>query len=578
MCGIWAFINFENKNPNYDQMFVDFMKMKARGPDMTSFQTLKNLSIGFHRLAIMNPTFHANQPYILENGEKTIIFVCNGEIYNFKELINDNNLPIYNNSDCMTIPQLYLKYVNYNNNHTNINDFVKLFSHNVKGEYAFMIFEFDKLQNLKDIIVARDHVGIRPLYYGYKNNKNIMFSSEIKGMHSYNGTVIEFEPGTIKHFQFDDLGRITYEKNHNFKKIYNIIPYNDVSFNDMTYNNFENLLLTNVREALIASVKRRLTADVPIGFLVSGGLDSSIIAGIASKLLNKPLNTFCCGILGTNSTDIKYAKTVANHIKSNHTEVLFSIKEALESIPTVIKLIESYDVTTIRASVGQYMVSKHIGEKTDIKVILTGELSDEVTSGYIYNYYAPDADSLHHAAIEYVKNVHIYDGRRVDRCISGVSCEARIAFSDPEFIASYWSIPTRYRLPSYKNCEKWWLRKAFENTGILNNEVLWRRKEAFSDGISGTEKSWFEIIQDHINLLISDDEFISNKWGCVTKEQYYYRKLFCEMYGEKRQDIIPHMWIPKWDSQGNEITEYVDPSARTLGVYKKEEQQLNKKE
>lgn len=573
MCGIWAFINFENKNPNYEQLFNDFMKMKARGPDMTSFQTVKNTSIGFHRLAIMNPTFNANQPYIIEDGERTIIFICNGEIYNFKELINDNNLPIYNNSDCMTIPQLYLKYVKYNyDGSNNVDEFVKLFSHKVKGEYAFMIFEFDKLQNLKELIVGRDHVGIRPLYEGIENhNFNRMYSSEIKGMHSYKGNVSEFEPGTILHINIDNIGQIVYEKKHDFKTIYNIIPMkinNDID-------NMEKMLLKNVKDSLIASVKRRLTADVPIGFLVSGGLDSSIIAGIASKLLNKPLNTFCCGILGTNSTDIKYARTVADHIKSNHTEVLFSIKEALESIPTVIRLIESYDVTTIRASVGQYMVSKHIGEKTDIKVILTGELSDEVTSGYIYNYYAPDADSLHNAAIEYVKNVHKYDGRRVDRCISGVSCEARIAFSDPEFISSYWSIPSEWRLPSYKKCEKWWLRKAFENTNILNNEVLWRRKEAFSDGISGTKKSWFEIIQDHIDTIISDEEFISNKWNCITKEQYYYRKIFYEIYGQERFDIIQQMWIPKWDSKGTEIKGYVDPSARTLGAYKKEEQQLN---
>jgi len=579
MCGIWAFINLIKENPDYDKLYSDFMKMKARGPDMTSFQILKNLSVGFHRLAIMDPTFHANQPYILEDGDRTIVFVCNGEIYNFKELINYHKLPIYNNSDCMTIPQLYLKYVKYNpDSYNDINDFVDLFSHNVNGEYAFMIFEFNKLQNLKEIIVCRDHVGIRPLYFGCEkeNNiiKNLMFSSEVKGMLNYKGDVKEFEPGTIMHFNLEDT-KICYKNTHDFKTIYDVIPLDETIFDRETekYKDMEEKLLLEVRESVIASVKRRLVSDRPIAFLLSGGLDSSLVSGVASKLLGTKINTYCCGILGTNSTDIKYAKTVANFIKSNHTEVLFSIEEALSAIPEVIRIIESYDVTSIRASTGQYMVSKYVATNTPARVILTGELSDEVTSGYLYNYYAPSGKALHDSAMEYVRKVHIYDGRRVDRCVAGVSCEARIPLSDPQFISSYWKIPANWRLPTFKNCEKWWLRKAFEGTDILNNEVLWRRKEAFSDGISGTTKSWFQIIQEHIDTIISDEEFKNNKWGSITKEQYYYRKIFCEIYGENRTSIIPHMWIPKWNSSGEDVKMYVDPSARTLSAYKNEDQE-----
>ena len=422
---------------------------------------------------------------------------------------------------------------------------------------------------------------IRPCYVGFEyaescvgnlTYKNIMFSSELIGMLSFKGKVKKFNPGTIMHYHIDDIGRVSYEKEHDFKTIYNIVPMDEKFFKDPE--KIETMLLTNVRNALIASVKRRLVADAPIGFLLSGGLDSGLTSGIASKLLGKPINTFCCGILGTNSTDIKYSKTLATFLKSNHTEVLFTIEEALASIPEVIKILGNHDTTTIRASVGQYMVCKYIGANTDIRVIITGELSDEETSGYIYNYYAPDGNALHNAAIEYVQKVHYFDVNRVDRCVAAASCEARIPFSDPEFINAYWTIPKNHRMPAYKSCEKWHLRKAFEGTGIINDEVLWRRKEAFSDGISGTAKSFYEIIQDHIETLISDEEFTSNKLQANTKEQLYYRKIFCEIYGEHRLDIIPHTWIPKWDSSGNEVKGYVDPSARTLGAYKKEEQEL----
>ena len=185
MCGIWAFIELTKNTADMVKLYQDFMQLKPRGPDMSSFQTIKNLTVGFHHLAIMDPTFHANQPYILEDGDRTIIFVCNGEIYNFKDLIREHNLPIYNNSDCMTIPQLYLKYVKYNPDGQNLmHDFVELFKYDIKGEFAFLLFEFDKFQNLKEIVSGKDMIGIRPLYIGFNNN-SIMFSSEIKGMNSF---------------------------------------------------------------------------------------------------------------------------------------------------------------------------------------------------------------------------------------------------------------------------------------------------------------------------------------------------------------------------------------------------------
>jgi asparagine synthase (glutamine-hydrolysing) len=633
MCGIWAFIEIvkSGKPLDYTKLFGDFMSMKARGPDMSSFTTMKNISVGFHRLAIMDPTFHANQPYIIEDGERTIVFVCNGEIYDFKDLIKQHDLPIHNNSDCMTIPQLYLKYVKQNKNgRNNIDNFAELFRGNIKGEFAFILFEFDRLQNLKEVVAGRDVIGVRPLYLGV-NEKSIMLSSEIKGMTSFETDVIEFPPGTLRQFVFDSfLGTCTHFV-RTFKEIYDIVPRNydepsltlseKLDYSTMLNNepsnlesldsksgmllsslgkaqtdnepeaatlsektkfssdnepqnnhNIEAMYLKEVRNSIIASVKRRLVADKPIAFLLSGGLDSSLVAAVAAKLLGQPINTYCCGLIGTDSTDIKYARTVAKHIKSNHTEVMFTVEEALSMIETVIRTIESYCITSVRASIPQYLVSKYVGEKTDARVIMTGEGSDEVAAGYLYNYYAPNGNALHKSTLEYVDRIHMYDGRRVDRCVAAASCEARIALLDPEFISVYWSIPTEWRMPTYKNCEKWWIRKAFDNTNILNQEVLWRRKEAFSDGISGTTKSWFQILQEHIDTLVPNDEFKENPWNCKTKEEYYYKKIFVKHFGVKRLNVLPGHWMPKWDASGKEINGFVDPSARTLKVYNKDEQ------
>jgi asparagine synthase (glutamine-hydrolysing) len=237
----------------------------------------------------------------------------------------------------------------------------------------------------------------------------------------------------------------------------------------------------------------------------------------------------------------------------------------------VVRTIESWDTTTVRASVGQYLVSKWISQNTDCKVIMVGEGADEVCSSYLFNWYCPNPNELDKSSKEYVKNIHYYDVKRADRCIARWGLEARVPLLDPEFIWTYWSIPPNMRMPTYKKMEKWFLRNAFQDTGILPDEVLWRKKEAFSDGVSG-EKSWFTIIQEYIDGIVTDEEF--NTMASVytyctpqTKEAYYYRKIFCDIFGENRQNVIPNYWLPKWTPDGKEITHYVDPSARTLGVY-----------
>jgi asparagine synthase (glutamine-hydrolysing) len=321
-----------------------------------------------------------------------------------------------------------------------------------------------------------------------------------------------------------------------------------------------NSLLTELRQVVIKSVERRLVADRPIAFLLSGGVDSSLVAGIASKKLGK-INTFCCGM--NEGTDLYYARKVAQYIGSNHTEVLFTAEEGINAIRDVIWTTETWDTTTIRASVGQYLVSKHIGTETNAKVVMVGEGPDEVCSSYLFNYFAPSGEELHDCALEYVNKIHIFDGRRADRCISRWGLEGRIALLDPEFIEMYWKIPASWRHPKFKGVEKWWLRQAFAEQNTIPDEVLWRKKEAFSDGISGKEKSWFEILQDFIKTQVTEEEMLNSSINAPTLEAYYYKKIFIELFGKEKLDIIPNYWQPKWINKDK----YVDPSARVLAIY-----------
>jgi len=561
MCAIFSYIKLlKYKNVDNSKLFQDFWNLKPRGPDNSYLENYGDVWIGFHRLAILDTSFKSNQPFVFQEKDRTVIFICNGEIYNFRELIEKYDLPINTNSDCMTIPELYLKYTR---NEGDVKDFFDLFQNNIKGEFAFVMFEFDRLKNLKKIFASRDQIGIRPLYTNTTITDELIFSSEVKGINSYDGEIEEFPPGCITLYNFDDLGKQVDKTIYTFKNVY-------VQDN---FTSSEEYHLQSVKNAVINSVKRRLDSDRPLAFLLSGGVDSSLVASISAKLLGYPIRTFCCGM--NEGTDLIYARKVAEHIRSNHTEVLFTPQDGLDAIRDVIWKTETWDTTTVRASVGQYIVSKYIGTKTDAKVVLVGEGPDEVCSSYLFNWYAPSGKALHQTALEYVENIHYFDSRRGDRCLSGWGLEGRVPLLDPEFIEAYWNIPAEMRMPQYKGIEKWWLRKAFDGTDLLPNEVLYRTKEAFSDGVSSKEKSWFQIIQEYVESLVSDKDLedAANIYPhCTpqTKEAFYYRRVFCEFFGENRQTIIPHYWQPKWNADGEEVTEYVDPSARTLFATKME--------
>lgn len=553
MCGIWALINPKKQPLDYPGLYQNFCQLTHRGPDHSTFQTYENVTIGFHRLAIIDDTFSSNQPFMLEDKQRTILFICNGEIYNFREMVEKQYLPPVKN-DCMVIPELYMKLAKADR----LYDFKHIIAHHVKGEYAFVLCEFDHLKNLRTVIACRDKIGIRPLYVN-EDDDLLLFSSELKGMMTYKGKMKEFTPGTMQIIHYNELGD-TETEIHKFPTIHSITEVRDPSEKD---------LLFRVRRSVIQSVRRRLDADKPIAWLLSGGVDSSLVAALSAKILGKNIRTFCCGM--SEGTDLQFARKVARHIGSQHTEVFFTAEEGLSAIPDVIRTIESWDTTSVRASVGQYIVSHFIRRQTDCKVVMVGEGPDEVCSSYLFNWYAPDGEKLDSSAREYVKNIHYYDVKRADRCIARWGLEGRVPLLDPEFIEAYWSIPGAMRMPTYKKMEKWWLREAFANTGLLPNEVLWRKKEAFSDGVSG-EKSWFQIIQEWVADKVTDKEMENAATTypyCTpqTKEAYYYRKIFCEIFGENRQTVIPGYWQPKWSANGQEVKEYIDPSARVLNVY-----------
>ena len=528
MCGIWALVN-NNNISDISEYLKSFWNIKHRGPDNSHFETFENVYVGFHRLAIMDTSFKSNQPYVLiDKDGSSIVFICNGEIYNYKELDKKYDLNV-GTSDCLTIPKLYLELGE--------EEWLKLFGTEIKGEYAFCMFKFDHMKKLKTYYVGRDSIGIRPLYQGTDID---IYCSEIKGIPK-EINVKEFTPGQIKIVDCNLFNNTT---------DYYIFNYDIYGTSSNIYN--EDIICKSIRKTVYNSIERRLDADRPIAFLLSGGVDSSLVCSISSRILGQNIRTFCCGIEG--STDIEKARLVAKHINSNHTEILFTEEEGLKYIDDVIYTTETWDTTTIRASVGQYIVSKYISENTDCKVVLVGEGPDEVCSSYLFNFYAPSGDELHQASKDYVKEIHMYDGRRADRCVSRWGLECRIPFLDPEFIKSYWSIKTSLRMPTKYNFEKYWLRKSFDELKLLPDQILWRKKEAFSDGVSSKKKSWYQIIQDHL----------MEKYGMT--EQEYYKKKFIEYFGENRVNVLPHYWQPKWDSNG-EVKEYVDPSARCLNVY-----------
>lgn len=539
MCGIWAYFLKNNNNIDLDDLFSKFNNISGRGPDNINFSYHKDKFItGFHRLSIMDTRSNGNQPFEYFYNNNTYICICNGEIYNYKVLKNhvlmNFDYKFMSSSDCEVIIPLYIMYGS---------DIVK----KLHGEFAFTIIMINEDNNYSTFI-CRDSIGVRPLFIGINTNGNIGICSEVKGLIELFDNIKVFTPGTyVTYNNIDHLLLKTTYYNYSYK----IDP---------------NIGNTSIVSSLTKAVEYRLISDVPICALLSGGLDSSLICSIASRILkeqNRILYTYSIGMPG--STDAEYAKKVADYIGSNHTVVEITNDEALKAIKDVIWATETFDITTIRASTGQYLISKYISENTNYKVVLSGDGSDEVTSGYIYNYLAPSASELHNEAVKRVKEIHLYDGLRADRATSFHGLELRVPFLDTEFVNMYLSIDPELRKPDENRMEKYLLRLSFD--GYLPEEVLWRKKEAFSDGISSEDESWHSVISKFIDKFVTDDDFELNSrkyLHCMpkTKEAYFYRKMFDELFGDKYSNVIPAMWMPNW-------TNATDPSARELtNLYK----------
>ena len=468
MCGIFAYLGSTYKLSDLQQFFNI---IKPRGPDNSVIEFINSeVCFGFHRLCINDISSNGNQPI----SKDQITLICNGEIYNHLQLIKEHQFKTSSTSDCEVILHLYQKF--------GIEKTIKL----IDGVFSFVLYDRDK-----DIIYSgRDPFGVRPMFYGKKNNETF-FSSEIKGISELATEIIPFPPGHYWDSMTKEFKRYFYDTIDK-----TILPYND-----------EILICQNIKKLLTEAVDKRLMSDRPIGCLLSGGLDSSLIAALVAKHYPpNTLETFSIGL--KNSTDLYYAKIVADFIKSKHHHVELTENDFLDAIEEVIYKIESYDTTTVRASVGNYLISKYISQNSNCVVIYNGDGSDEVCGSYLYLKNAPTPNDFHNECLRLLNEIHYFDVLRSDRSISENGLEPRTPFLDTKFVKYYLSIDSKLR-SSNEKMEKYLLRKSFE--GILPKEVLWRRKEAFSDGVSGKERSWYEIIQDLIEEKISDEEFKNYK-------------------------------------------------------------------
>lgn len=523
MCGIFAAIN---SNLTEKELTDWSSKVSHRGPDNFDFVNLdKKVFLGFNRLRINGLDMQSDQPFVL-NG---VCLIANAEVFNHKELEEKYDLKVKTNSDCEVILHLYLKI--------GFEAMIK----ELDAEFAIVLYDSNK-----DVVfAARDHLGIRGMYFGEQGNSTYV-ASEAKAL-TFCNVVQQFPPREF--WRSDTKG---------FTKYYHL------NFEYHQNQNEENHL-DNISKILKRSVKKRMMSDRNIGCLLSGGLDSSLISAIVAKESGNPkeVQTFSIGLDG--SPDLIAAQAVADHIGTTHHSIIATEEDFLRALKDTIYICGSYDVTTIRASVGHQLVSNWIKKNSDVKVLFSGETADEFGS-YLYFQNAPSEEDFQKEAVRLLEDIHYFDMLRGDRSVSSAGLEARVPFADKEFVEYYMGIEAKQRMFNSEKMEKYLIRKAFEKEKLLPDSVLWRRKNGFSDSVSNKSKSWSTIIQEYIDTQISDEEFNSeqsnyNYLPPVSKESYYFRKVFCEYYGQSFEKLVPYQWLPKWC--GN----IIDPSARSLTIY-----------
>ena len=521
MCSIMGYCS---RSAAFDVFKKGFDKTISRGPDDSRIVDTGDGFLGFHRLAIMGLTPSGMQPFKL--GKSYV--VCNGEIYGFEKLKQElsKKYAFESDSDCEILLPLYKEYG------------TEMFAM-LDAEFACIIYDGEA----KEYIAARDPIGIRPLYYGYDKNGATIFASEAKNLVELTDKIMPFPPGH-------------YYKGGQF------VCYCDIAKVDAVCHDDLETVCRNIHDKLVAGVEKRLVADAKVGFLLSGGLDSSLVCAIAAKKSKEPIKTFAIG-MSEDAIDLKYAKQVAEYIGSEHKEVFMTPEEVLASLETVIQLLGTYDITTIRASMGMYLVCKAIHEQTDIRVLLTGEISDELF-GYKYTDFAPDAAAFQEESQKRIRELHMYDVLRADRCISVNSLEARVPFGDIDFVKYVMSIDSELKLNKYGK-GKYLLRHAFEEGDYLPEEILWREKAAFSDAVG---HSMVDYLKEYAEGTYSDEEFESlcMKYAYArpfTKESLLYREIF-ERYYPGQAEMVVDFWMPNKEWEGCDVN---DPSARVLSNY-----------
>ena len=546
MCGIFSLFNYTHQIDN-EYISKQFNKSKHRGPDNSTINTDNNNFIGFHRLAINGIDNISNQPFKINN----VLLICNGEIYNYKQLYYNISDKPTTNSDCEIIIYLYLKYgIEYT---LNLLD----------GVFAFILIDY----NIDKLFVARDPYGVRPLFELRNNNQKdnqkdniIGFASEMKQLveisNNTNYNIKQFTPGTYSCYELINNIWVNKEDIR-----YNSFNLNKIIDEDEEVEIYE--ILEIIHDTFCQAVKKRVeTTDRPVACLLSGGLDSSIVTALVNKYYPGQLETYSIGL--ENSEDLKYAREVATFLETKHTEIIVTEEDFFNFIPHVIETIESYDTTTVRASVGNYLIGKYIAANSDAKVIFNGDGSDELMGGYLYLQSAPDHLEFDRECKRLLRDIHSFDVLRSDRSISTNGLEPRTPFLDREFVNLYLSLGSNLRYDSNKVQEKYLFRRAFDKE-YIPNEILWRRKEAFSDGVSSQDRSWYKIIEENVEKQTNISYDLNKVYTHnppETLEQMYYRTIF-EKHYPNQDSIIPYFWMPKYINA-------TDSSARTLDIYNKD--------
>ena len=506
MCGIVCAFNLNQKQDFLRPQILKMSKLlRHRGPDWSGIYSCDNAILSHERLAIVDPA-SGKQP--LYSPDKKIILAANGEIYNHLELREklSGKYTFTTQSDCEIILALYQdKGINF------VDD--------LNGIFAFAIY--DSINN--EFFIARDHMGIIPLYMGWDKYGTFYVASELKALEGFCSKIELFPPG---HYWFG--------KNSAPTRWYirDWVDYQKVK------NNRTNI--SDLHDALSDAVHRQLMSDVPYGVLLSGGLDSSITSALAKKFSSKrvesndtqsawwpQLHSFSVGLEG--SPDLEAARKVSEHIGSIHHEVIFTIQEGLDAIRDVIYHLETYDITTVRASTPMFLMARSI-KSHGIKMVLSGEGADELFGGYLYFHKAPSAEEFHKETVRKLDKLHQYDCLRANKSLAAWGIEGRVPFLDKEFIDVAMRINPEDKMINSERMEKWVVRKAFED--YLPESVAWRQKEQFSDGVG---YSWIDTLKEVVEDAITDDQMINAKFRFPlqtpqNKEEFYYRSIFEEHF------------------------------------------------